>query len=990
MLNFYSYDLQSEKVEQLTHFKDFDVLWPSGRFGQVAFEKGGFIWLLDLESGASRKLAVDLDFDNPNTLPFFKNVSAFITRFGYTVSPSGKRAAFDGRGDIFTVPAENGRTDNLTRTQGVREFYPAWSPDGKWIACYSDASGDYELVLLDPAGKEKPQAVTSGHKVWKYPAAWSPDSRKLLFSDKNQLLQVVDVKTKKITVIDKADLYEITEYNWSPDSRWVIYTKNGANNLNTLWVYSLDSGTARPLLNARYNSFSGSFSLDGRYLYFLSQRDFNWTFSDYEFDYIYNKSTRIYAVSLAKDAPQLLPDKNDVEEAKAPEKPAADKGKEKEKKAEPAKKETKPVRIDFDGIDERVMALPFAAGDYGGVQDLGGNKLAYFTSGELHTYDLDARKDELVIKGIDGGAVSADNKKFLYKAGNDFGIIAIQADKKVGDGRLNLADMTMRIEPLKEWQQIYNEGWRIYRDWFYVKNMHGVDWEKMRQKYQALVPHLGHRADLDFIFGELVGELNVGHTYVNWGDFARVPRIDTGLLGAELQADVAAGRYRIKKIFRSENWNNATRSPLTEVGIEVHEGDYIISLNNTDLPLSENPYHLLENTADKRIELTVNAKPGREGARTYWVKPVKSELALMALDWVESRRQLVDKLSFGRIGYVYVPNTADDGHREFYKGISAQTDKEAWIIDDRYNGGGFDPTKMVDMLARHITNYWHSRGMKLQRNPVFALEGPKAMLINHYSSSGGDDFPYLFQVRKLGILIGTRTWGGLVGYSWSPALVDGPSFAVPMNGIVGRDGQWAVEGVGIYPDLEVYDRPEEIQRGNDPCIEAAVKVLLEQLQKNPPAKTPVDPAEPDRSKWFEKEITEMGPSAEKDDAAADITPFSDLTPAQAAAMIAEKNVDPLFKIIDVRTAEEFAVNRIKGALNIDVKADGFKDKVAKLDKNGTYLVYCRGGVRSVRAMNLMKELGFTRVYNLAGGLKNWQAEKLPLEGAAVQIESPKS
>ena len=414
--------------------------------------------------------------------------------------------------------------------------------------------------------------------------------------------------------------------------------------------------------------------------------------------------------------------------------------------------------------------------------------------------------------------------------------------------------MTMRIEPLKEWQQIYNEGWRIFRDWFYVRNMHGVDWEKMRQKYQALVPHLGHRADLDFIFGELLGELNVGHTYVNWGDFARVPRIDTGLLGAELQADETAGRYRIKKIYRSENWNDATRSPLTEVGVDVREGDYIISLNDSDLTLVDNPYRLLENTADKRIEITVNAKPVREGARTYWIKPIKSELALMALDWVESRRQLVDKLSGGRIGYVYVPNTADDGHREFYKGIIAQTDKEAWIIDERYNGGGYDPAKMVDMLARQLASYWHSRGVKLQRNPAFALEGPKAMLINHYSSSGGDNFPYLFQVRKLGILIGTRTWGGLVGYSWSPSLVDGPSFAVPMNGIVGTDGQWAVEGVGIYPDLEVYDRPEEIAKGNDPCIEAAVKYLLEQLQKNPPAKIPANPAEPDRSKWFEKEI----------------------------------------------------------------------------------------------------------------------------------------
>ncbi|MBN2400550.1 acetyl-CoA synthetase [candidate division KSB1 bacterium] len=849
VLNFYTYDLKSEKIEQLTRFSDYDVLWPSGRFSRVAFEKGGYIFLLDLDSGSTRKLTVDLDFDNPHTLPHFKNVSSHITRFGYTVSPSGKRAAFDGRGDIFTVPAENGHTDNLTGSQGVREFYPAWSPDGKWIACYSDASGDYELVLLDPAGKEKPRTLTRGHKVWKYPALWSPDSQKLLFSDKNQLLQIVDVKTKTLTVVDQADLAEITDYNWSPDSRWVVYTKNGSNNLNTLWVYSLDGSKARQLLNTRYNCFSGSFSLDGRYLYFLSQRDFNWSFSDFEFDYIYNKSTRIYAVSLTKYTPQLLPDKNDIEELRAPEKPAVDQGKGKKDA-----KEVKPLVIDFAGIDERVMTLPFAAGDYGGVQDLGGNKLLYFGDNAIHLYDLDSRKDETVIKGIDGAAVTANGKKLLYRAGGDYGIIDIKPGQKPGDAKLNLADMTMRIEPLKEWSQIFNEGWRIYRDWFYVKNMHGVDWEQMKRKYEPLVSSIGHRTDLDFLFGEMLGELNVGHTYVNWGDFARVPRIDTGLLGAELEADEAAGRYRIKKIYRSENWNDSTRSPLTEVGIDIREGDCIISLNGSELKIADNPYRLLENTAGRRIEITVNDKPRREGARTYWIKPIRSELALMALDWVESRRQLVDKLSGGRIGYVYVPDTAGAGHREFYKAIIAQTEKEAWIIDERYNGGGYNPAKMVDMLARNLTSYWHGRGVRLQRDPAFALEGPKVMLINHYSSSGGDNFPYLFQTRQLGTLIGTRTWGGLVGYNWSPNLVDGPSFAVPMRGIVGSDGQWTVEGVGIYPDIEVYDRPEEIAKGNDPCIEAAVKHLLEQLRKNPPVKIPENPADPDRSKWFEKEI----------------------------------------------------------------------------------------------------------------------------------------
>lgn len=854
VLNFFSYDLKTEAVEAVSHFQDYDVLWPSGRKGQVVFEKGGQLHVLDLVSGNSRRLKVDLDFDNPNVLPFFKGVAGDISRFGSSISPSGKRAVFDARGDIFTVPAEKGRTENLTRSQGVREFYPVWSPDGRWIACYSDESGDYELMLLDPSGREKPRALTKGHKIWKYPVVWSPDSSRLAFSDKNQRLQIVDVQGGKITVADTADLREITDYDWSPDSKWLVYGKNAPNGQAAIWLYSLESGKAQMLLGSRYANFNPVFSKDGRYLYFVSLRDFNWTFSDYDFDYVWTNSSRIYAVSLDASAPNLFVDKNDVEEVKVEE------NKQDTKVKKDVKKETndeKPapskMKVDFSGADERVMVLPLPPGDYQTVAELDG-KLIYFGDNVLKQFDLDSRKDEVILAGIQGGAVSADGKKLLYRVGGDFGITDIRPGLKIGDGRLDLSGLTMKIEPLKEWRQIFHEGWRIFRDWFYVRNMHGVDWEAMRKKYEVMLPSLGHRADLDFIFGEMVGELNAGHTYVNWGDFQRVRRMDTGLLGAELEADKAAGHYRIKKIYRSENWNERTRSPLTELGVDVKEGDYLLRLNGSEVKLSDNPYRFLENTVGQRIEITVSAKATGEGPRTSWIKPTRSELDLMAFDWVESRRSLVDKLSGGRIGYIHVPDTADDGHREFAKALYAQADKEAWIIDDRYNGGGYDPAKMTELLSKKVTSYWQSRGVRLRRAPTFALDGPKVMLINHYSSSGGDNFPYLFKKLNLGKLIGTRTWGGLVGYSWSPGLVDGPSFAVPMNGIVGTDGQWAVEGVGIYPDIEVYDRPEEIAKGNDPCIEAAVKTLLDELKKNPPAKVPLSPADPDRSRWFEKEI----------------------------------------------------------------------------------------------------------------------------------------
>ena len=405
----------------------------------------------------------------------------------------------------------------------------------------------------------------------------------------------------------------------------------------------------------------------------------------------------------------------------------------------------------------------------------------------------------------------------------------------------------MKLDPQKEWAQIFNDGWRIFRDWFYQKNLHGVDWLKMKQKYGQLVPFLSHRADLDFIFGELVGEVNAGHTYVNWGDFPRVKRLDTGLLGAELKADEKAGRYLISKIYAGENWNEATRSPLTEQGIGVQVGDYLIALNGSEVTLKDNPYRFLENTMGRKISIKVNARPVAQGAREYWFKPVKSELDLFYLDWVRSRREMVDRLSAGRIGYIHVPNTAEEGNRELYKGMYAYKNKEALIIDERYNGGGFIPVVMTELLARKTLNYWATRGLELTPDPGVTHSGPKVMLINGYSSSGGDALPYYFKKSKLGQLIGTRTWGGLIGLSGNPDLVDGGSINVPTFGFVDTDGNWAVEGEGVYPDIEVIDRPELVAAGKDPCIEKAVEVLLEQLKANPPKKT----AMPGRARPFQ-------------------------------------------------------------------------------------------------------------------------------------------
>ncbi|UCH98378.1 MAG: PD40 domain-containing protein [Candidatus Aminicenantes bacterium] len=856
ILNFWSYDLKTKDFKKITHHKEFDVLWPSGHEGLVAYENGGYIYILDLDTGKYQKVTVNIHFDNPNRLPYFKNAAKFITRFGADISPEGKQVVFDARGDIFTVPAKKGVTANLTRTQDVREMFPAWSADGQWIAFISDKTGDYEIYLKDPKKKKETLQLTHNHKIWKLQPTWSPDSKKLLFIDTSWKLQVLDIQSKKITVMDKGYLDPITDYQWSADSQWVVYSKEDKNRLEKLRVYSLEKGKSYQLSSGKYNDFAPAFSRCGKYIFFLSDRDFDLNIREglasLEFDYIYNKTTRIYAMALTKDAPHLFKEIHDLDEEDKPDTtPEVGKPK-KGEKAKNGKSKMKPVIIDFDGIENRVDAFPLKPANYNFIADIGG-KVLYGKDREFHLYDLKSRKDNPVIKGVQRVSISADKKKLLYKAEDKWGIIDIKPNQKPGAGELKLDDLVMKIDPGKEWRQIFNEGWRIYRDWFYVENMHGIDWQKIKEKYAPLLPYVSHRIDLDYIFSEMVAELNVGHAYVNYGDFKKVERMDTGLLGAELKADKKADRYKIVKIYQGENWNERTRSPLTEQGVNVKEGDYIIRLNGWDVFAKDNPYKFLENTAGKKITITVNAKPTETGARSYWIKPIKSELGLFYMDWVESRRKMVDQLSKGRIAYIHVPNTAIEGSREFFKGIYAYSDKEAFIIDDRYNGGGFTPLKMINKLAQRTVYYLYLRGLALAKDPTFALDGPMVMLINHTSGSGGDDFPYLFKKYNLGKLIGTRTWGGLVGLGWSPQLVDGAFIDVPVVAFVHTGGEFIVEGIGVSPDkgFEVIDRPEEIARGKDPSIEVAVKYLLEQLEKSPPKKTK-KPMEPDRSVWHEK------------------------------------------------------------------------------------------------------------------------------------------
>lgn len=846
-LNIYSYDTQTKTTEQLTHFSELDVLWPSGQNGQLVFENDGYLYKLNMETGESEKITVNIHFDNPNLVSYFKNIKDHV--HSYTISPTGKRALFDARGDIFSVPAENGSIENLTQTQGVREIYPSWSPDGKYIAYYSDATGEYEIYLLENKKGAKPVQLTSGSSAWKYSSDWSPDSKYLVYFDRTLNLKLIEVATKKEIIVDKAEDSEIRDYSFSPDSKWITYSKESSNGQPAVWVYNIPEAKSYQLTDHTFSDFSPVFSTDGNYIFFLSNRDFNLNFSSFEFNYIYDNATRIYAMILKADGPELFKDKNDVEPVKEgySEEKKSENGKEADKKDE-----ENSVKIDVQGINHRIIAISSTTGSYRNLIPVEGG-LLYLNGGKLEKYDISKEKSEEIMDKVSQVQVSADKKMMLYRSGNDYGITAIKPGAKPDDGKLNLDNLEMKIDPVKEWEQIFNDGWRIFRDYFYVENLHGLDWKEVKDGYSEWLPYVGHRADLDHILNEMVSEANAGHAYVNWGDFENVKRIDGGLLGARLEPDNKAKKFRIAEIYHSENWNESRRSPLTMPGVDVKEGDYLISVNGKEISAGANPYLYLENLAGKRTEITVSANADGSNPRTSVIEPIKSELELMYLTWVNQRRELVEKLSNGRIGYIHVPNTAVEGNRELHRGLYAYHDKEALIIDDRYNGGGFIPDRMADLLDRKTLSYWQRAGLNPMRTPGVAHDGPKVMLTNGYSSSGGDAFPYYFKKKGLGTLIGTRTWGGLIGISGNASLVDGGSISVPRFGVYDENEEWIIEGIGVYPDIEVVDRPEQLAKGQDPTIEKAVEVLLKQLEENPVKKVNA-PIPPDRSGWIEKDI----------------------------------------------------------------------------------------------------------------------------------------
>jgi tricorn protease len=848
VLNIYEYDTATEQIRQITKHTEYDVRRPSMGGDKIVYELGGTLWLLDTKTDSYAQVPVEIRSDAPEVRPYLKKVDEYITDFD--CSPSGKRAAIVARGEIFTVPEKDGPTRNLTRDSGAREKDAAWSPDGKTIAYLSDKSGEYEIYLIDPMGETQAVKLTQHTSGYRHTLRWSPDGKYIAFADQTLRCYYLDVATKKITAVDKAeyenvdvsiDIKPIYDFAWSPDSRYLAYSKMNADQVYTVYIYSLGTGASRCVSNGTFNDFGPVFSKDGAHLFFVSNRRFDPVFGDFEWEMVYKKVAGIYCLTLAKDGAPLFPFKSDEETgAESGDHAAGKKSGEKKDKAAS-------VSIDFDGIDARIEHLPLARGNYRylAVNDKGifylnkdegdFNRFEFRNRGpmDLYRFSFETRKEELVIKGIDEYKLSADGEKIVYKKGNTIGIIDAGATESDGKA-LDLSDLTMVLDPLAEWQQIFNEAWRMERDFYYEPNMHGVDWNAMKVKYGSLMPFASCRQDVIFIVGELIGELNTSHTYVFGGDIQReAERVNVGMLGNDWEVDETANRYRFARILRVPEWTDETMPPLLRPGVDVREGDYLLAVNGMDVTADTNVYRYFQDLAGKQVKLLVNGTPNRAGAREVTVEPIRSDFTLRYLDWVEHNRQVAERESGGDIGYIHLPDTYLGSAREFPKYFYSQTRKKGLIIDGRFNGGGLDPYIFLERLNRGVVTYWTRRYSHDQTNPAITTSAHMVCITNRQAGSGGDMLPMEFQLLKMGPVIGTRSWGGLVGVSMWVPLIDGGGMSAPDYRIYDPNGTWIVENEGVHPDIVVDLDPVEVARGYDAQLMKAIEVLKEEIRNDP-------------------------------------------------------------------------------------------------------------------------------------------------------------
>jgi tricorn protease len=829
--NLYVYDLGNKQTQKLTSFVDFDIKFPSLGDGAIVFENSGYIYRFDLKSQKAEKVPIFVADDQATGRGGWTDVSRGITN--YEIAPDGSRALFGARGEIFTVPVKYGNTRNLTNTAGVQERASKWSPDGKSIAYISDASGEEEIYVVPQDGSAPAKQLTKGADTYKFYLQWSPDSKKILFSDKKLRLQYVDVASGEVTTVAQAKAWEITEFEWSPDSQWVAYAQQEEEKMQTIYLYSVAKKETTAVTDGWYDSGGPSFSADGKYLFIISNRTFNPNYDQTEFNYSYRDMSKIYLVTLTKETRSPFEPKSDEVKIKEEKEPAKEEG---EKKAE-AQPKSVVVKVDSDGIQSRIAEFPVAAGNYGHLVSAG-NRLYYQRRkgderSKLCFYDLEKQK-ETELADVDGFEVSADTKKILVYQNGSYSIVDLPTTKPDFSERLNLSDLKINVDHAAEWKQIYSACWRQMRDFFYDPTLHGVSWEKVRENYAPLVPFVRHRADLTYIIGEMIGELSAGHTYVGGGEMPRKERVAIGLLGAVLEKDAASGYFRIKRILPGQNWNRDVRSPLTDIGVDAREGDYILAVNGKPTNQMRDIYESLVNTVGKQVQLKLNAKPEDAGSRLTVVIPTGDEHELYYFDWVQENLRKVEKATNGRVGYIHVPDMQVKGLNEFVQYFYPQLRKEALIVDVRGNGGGNVSPMLVERLRREAAMIEIARNAAPSFNPGGMIPGPKVCLLDEFSASDGDIFPYRFKYYKLGKLIGKRSWGGVVGIRGTLPIIDGgflnrPEFS--RYDLAGKE--WIMEGHGVDPDIVVDNDPAKEYAGVDEQLNKAIEMILQEMKASP-------------------------------------------------------------------------------------------------------------------------------------------------------------
>ncbi len=837
--NIWCYDLNTKQTKQITDFSEYDIHFPAIGPDDIVFEAGGLLYLLDLATETYKEVKIDVVSDESMLMSRTEKTEKLIQSF--SVSYNGNRALFEARGEVFSVPAENGPVINLTQSSGFAERYPSWSPNGKYTAYWSDRSGEYELTIRDMENPAEEKKLTSYGAGFRYQIYWSPDSKMLAFIDKAMEIFIYDMDNNKTIKVDKQlNLYEGSlrnfTANWSPDSRYLTYAKNINNTNNAIAIFDTKEEKLHVVTSGFYNDILPVFDPDGKYLYFLTNRGFSPVYSDYDNSWVYSNATQIAVVSLTNEIQSPLAPKNDSTLVKKDEKKEDKKDEKKDEKEDEEK--TKETAITFDGFEQRLEILPPEAGNYSGLNAVSG-KVIYHEfpnsgSGDKNKpvkyFDFEKREEKTIVADADAFQVSADGKKILVSNKGSYYVVKTEPDQKL-EKKMPVNEMEMTVVPQEEWHQLFNDAWRFERDFFYDPNMHGLDWTAIKEQYNKLLKYAVTRWDVNFIIGELIAEISSSHTYRGGGDTEEAPTKPVGYLGIDW--GIKDGTYYVKRIVKGAPWDSEVKSALDKPGLKIKEGDYILAVNNVPINISNDPWAAFQGFADMTVELTVNSKPSMDGSWNIIVQTLKDETRLRNLEWIETNRKRVDEATNGRVGYIYVPSTGLDGQYELVRMFYAQYDKEGLIVDERFNNGGQIPDRFIELLDRKPLAFWAVRDGKTWQWPPVANFGPKAMLINGWSGSGGDAFPDYFRKADLGPLIGTRTWGGLIGISGAPNLIDGGAVTVPTFRMYNPDGKWFKEGHGVDPDIEVIEDPTQLSKGVDVQLERAIDEVMKKLKEHP-------------------------------------------------------------------------------------------------------------------------------------------------------------